>query len=124
MYNNTYYLNNKNKYKLASKKYLDKNRSFFNLYQAFKKQFKRYPSLIKSSLEETKQWFNLQEKKCVFCGDVGNSVDHKIPLNRGGLHEISNLQITCFPCNKMKGTMLPEEFLERIRKINDLQQGS
>lgn len=39
------------------------------------------------------------------------TVDHKIPIARGGIHAVSNLCPACRRCNSSKGNKTPEEFL-------------
>lgn len=44
------------------------------------------------------------EHKCVTCGATENlTIDHIIPLRRGGTNDDSNLQILCGTCNRFKG---------------------
>jgi 5-methylcytosine-specific restriction endonuclease McrA len=43
------------------------------------------------------------------------SVDHAIPRARGGSSEPTNLVWTDVRCNQLKGTLLPDEFLELQR---------
>ena len=38
-------------------------------------------------------------------------LDHIIPLSRGGLHDNSNLQLLCPPCNLSKSAKAPEDWL-------------
>jgi 5-methylcytosine-specific restriction endonuclease McrA len=40
---------------------------------------------------------------CVYCGDVANTVDHVIPLSRGGTDHPMNLVAACAFCNYGKG---------------------
>ena len=41
---------------------------------------------------------------CLHCGiDENLSIDHVIPLARGGTNSIDNIQILCMPCNSSKG---------------------
>lgn len=43
---------------------------------------------------------------------VKGHIEHKIPLSRGGLHAIENLDISCQSCNCSKNTKTVEEFRE------------
>ena len=53
--------------------------------------------------------------KCGICGDLVTrndwTVDHIIPLSRGGEHSYANTQIAHLLCNIRKGTKMPEEML-------------
>lgn len=42
-------------------------------------------------------------------GPMRPSIDHVIPLARGGLHEIGNLQLAHYRCNLSKGARIPAE---------------
>ena len=56
-------------------------------------------------------------RRCVYCGrGLGlehATLDHVIPLSRGGSHDPGNLVAACQPCNQRKGALLPTEFFER-----------
>lgn len=46
---------------------------------------------------------------CFYCESApATSVDHFIPLARGGAHELSNLVGACQSCNSSKGAKLPD----------------
>lgn len=53
-----------------------------------------------------------QDFLCALCGEIPNgypSADHIRPLSKGGAHSITNIQITCWPCNERKGSHYPYE---------------
>lgn len=54
------------------------------------------------------------ELKCYYCGESVTkkrcTVDHLIPLCRGGQHAPQNLRISCKKCNCEKGQMTDEEY--------------
>ena len=67
-------------------------------------------------------WISAQRKrqggKCSGCAQRFNkrrkaTVDHIVPLARGGKHEPTNCQLLCLSCNTTKQAMLEEEFQRR-----------
>lgn len=53
------------------------------------------------------EWKAVKEhagNKCLLCGCAPVTMDHVIPLSKGGRHHVSNLQPLCGPCNNKKGT--------------------
>lgn len=56
-------------------------------------------------------------RRCVYCGTAlgleNATLDHVIPLSRGGSHLPGNLVAACQPCNQLKGALLPTEFFAR-----------
>jgi 5-methylcytosine-specific restriction endonuclease McrA len=50
---------------------------------------------------------------CQYCGTKGTSfdltLDHILPLSRGGTTSPENLVVACFACNQRKGDRTPEE---------------
>jgi len=45
------------------------------------------------------------------------SLDHKIPLSRGGKRDIENMGLTARVANQAKHAMIPEEFFELCKKV-------
>lgn len=45
------------------------------------------------------------------------SIDHMIPVSRGGTHDLDNLCLACVNCNQLKGDMTDKEFFVYLRKI-------
>jgi 5-methylcytosine-specific restriction endonuclease McrA len=52
------------------------------------------------------EWIELCEQHnncCAFCGqEVSLTIDHIVPLSKGGANTIDNLQPLCWPCNSRK----------------------
>lgn len=48
---------------------------------------------------------------CRYCGRVGSTtVDHWLPLCRGGTNDMVNLVCACQDCNELKGNAMPSDF--------------
>lgn len=77
-------------------------------------------------LRKTRWW---QQKtssgKCYYCGEkVGFknlTMDHVIPLSRGGRSTKDNLVPCCKECNTKKKSLLPVEWDEYLERINELK---
>jgi 5-methylcytosine-specific restriction endonuclease McrA len=56
-------------------------------------------------------------QRCVYCATRLDqrtaTLDHVVPLARGGAHDPGNLVTACGPCNRLKGDMLPFDFFAR-----------
>jgi len=56
---------------------------------------------------------------CYYCGidlkNVKMHLDHKMPLYKSGIHDITNLVPSCASCNLRKGTKTEKEFIEQLR---------
>ena len=57
--------------------------------------------------------FEKQEGKCFYCHEdlqgVG-TIDHYVPLSKGGTNWPCNIVLACWPCNNRKRAKLPSEF--------------
>jgi len=64
--------------------------------------------------EVRKYVFERDRYQCQSCGktqlETQLSIDHIIPLARGGQNDISNLQTLCCPCNRQKKHNLDPRF--------------
>lgn len=77
------------------------------------------------------KWVILSNNKCINCNrNFANytdlkrtkyyTIDHWIPLSKGGTHNVDNLLLLCNSCNSSKFTKLPEEFFgEHYERINN-----
>ena len=68
----------------------------------------------------TAEWLALLERhggRCAYCGsNVQIEIDHRIPLNRGGLNTIENILPACRRCNRRKNQKTEEEFRELLQR--------
>ena len=51
------------------------------------------------------------------------SLDHKVPISRGGSFGKENVQIICASCNKSKGGMTHNEYLALLKSLDTLEEG-
>ncbi len=65
----------------------------------------------------------ISEGLCHYCGEKFSpeelTMDHKIPLSRGGMSEKINIVAACKECNNKKKYLLPtewEEYMNQIKK--------
>ena len=58
-------------------------------------------------------------RTCAYCGakDTPLEVEHIVPKSSGGSNRVSNLCITCVPCNQKKGNLPIEEFLKKKPEV-------
>ena len=63
----------------------------------------------------------IYSEPCFNCGSLKNqSLDHRIPLSRGGEHKIGNMLTLCQPCNASKHSKTIMEWkLSKIKKGDD-----
>ena len=74
-----------------------------------------------------KQWWKslVNQGKCYYCGKVFPpdeiTMDHIVPIIRGGKSTKGNIVPACKDCNNKKKYMLPLEWAEYIDKIKDTE---
>ncbi|NEQ37919.1 MAG: HNH endonuclease [Okeania sp. SIO3I5] len=58
-------------------------------------------------------------RTCVYCGakEVPFNLDHFHPKSKGGSNRVSNLVLSCVPCNQNKDNQLPADFLSDKPKL-------
>jgi len=85
--------------------------------EMYKRQTQNRYALRKASYVtrvDTVKLFYDSPKKCFYCGKELTlktmTIDHFVPLSKGGKHEIENLRICCRTCNTSKGAKLYEEW--------------
>lgn len=88
---------------------LEEERGYPN---AAKRRALRYSAFVEHVDRQT--LYELCGGCCGLCGDPvlyrDMTIDHIIPLSRGGVHSYENVQIAHGVCNRRKGNSLPEEY--------------
>lgn len=73
------------------------------------------------SVSERSAVYTKTEGHCAICGKfvpyTEFTVDHIVPLAKGGNNDLSNLQCACGVCNRIKQDILPEELMEKLVEI-------
>lgn len=115
------YEREKERINLVSRLWKRLNRARVNDYQ--RQYFKEHPEKLQEILHKRyareknadgeftyEEWEALCAKYdycCLSCGKQAPlTVDHIIPLSKGGSNDISNIQPLCKPCNSKKGTKI------------------
>lgn len=71
------------------------------------------------TLEELIEKFESLGNVCYYCGVKGKlTIDHNIPLCRGGTDNIDNILPACRSCNSKKNAMTTDEFLSKSKTLN------
>lgn len=75
-------------------------------------------------LRDSSWWkAKISSGKCYYCGGSFKpselTMDHKIPISRGGMSEKINIVPACKECNNRKKYMLPVEWEEYLDKIKN-----
>lgn len=132
-YKKEYYKNNKEKMNDATKQHYIDNKKWYKEYQKEYRKTEKYKISTKNTnhnrrkqikntnkkeritLEQWQEILKLQNNKCIGCGREFNdelkpTLDHIIPLSKGGLHTIDNIQALCQSCNSKKGAKLNYTF--------------
>ena len=137
--NHQYYLLNKNKILDNSKRWKIENQEYYKEYcRQYSKEYNmsengKYinrlkvhrrraieDSLDKIDYRAVKDKFDRLGNKCVICGSTENiTIDHIVPITKGGTNDIDNLQPLCKSCNSSKNNKTMEEFLRYIETKNE-----
>lgn len=88
------------------------NKNYHATHQGLRQEYKRKYRARRKNAEgyiTKKEWDELLDRfnhTCLRCGrtDIKLTLDHVIPLTRGGSHTIDNAQPLCISCNSIKHT--------------------
>ena len=71
-------------------------------------RLKRQNAMVnnKCSKEELTYWYSTTEQICTYCGatSIKLTLDHIVPLSKGGTHTTDNFALACSKCNCSKGS--------------------
>ena len=59
---------------------------------------------------------------CPYCPSTENlSIEHILPLSRGGTHTENNVELACLECNIRKGNKTKSEFIEFLNSLKEIK---
>lgn len=100
--------------RLNSLLYKKNNRAYYNLLNRKRNKKIKNPTKNIKQNDIDRLYIN-QRGKCIVCKKLlRNSyhIDHIMPIARGGIHSIENLQLLCASCNISKNARDPIEFMQ------------
>jgi 5-methylcytosine-specific restriction endonuclease McrA len=73
---------------------------------------------INSHIEEL---YTNPDKKCRYCNNTESlSVEHILPLSKGGTHTEDNVDLACLSCNIRKGNKTEEEYKQYLIDLSNI----
>ena len=94
------YIKNKKHYDSYRAEWRNKNRLKWNSYRRARDVKKKNNGIF---LILDKEFRKLNQQSCFYCGSKEQlTIDHIIPIVRGGRHSIGNILIACKSCNSRK----------------------
>jgi 5-methylcytosine-specific restriction endonuclease McrA len=100
-------------YRKYGKEYRRKHKERYKVHYA--KSLAKRRGLLRGGSVKPCEWYILKvmfENRCVYCNKKPRilTMDHRIPISRGGKHEANNIVPACRSCNSKKHTKTFEEF--------------
>jgi 5-methylcytosine-specific restriction endonuclease McrA len=95
----------------------EKNKEKYRQKKNEREAIRRKAILQSKYVVSKKEISSFYRKPCFNCGSTNRlTIDHIIPLSRGGTHSIGNLMTLCSQCNFSKGNRLLVEWRNRPSK--------
>jgi 5-methylcytosine-specific restriction endonuclease McrA len=103
---------NKDKRKIVKKRWADKNKVFISVINK-NLNARKLGAVGSFTLKEYKKRLDLYNNHCGYCF-IGETytVDHIIPISKGGTNYIDNIMPACLRCNGQKRDYLLEEWFK------------
>jgi 5-methylcytosine-specific restriction endonuclease McrA len=103
------------KVKERNKKWRQANPEIRNLLEHKRKANKLNNGVFEVTGKDWKKMLSRYNHSCIYCGEKGKmTMDHVVPLSRGGRHSIGNLVPSCGPCNFSKN----KKFITEWKKVS------
>ena len=102
--------------RISTQKYRDNNREWWRSLHRINQFNRRKKIKLVSDGTVTKDFVEsiYNTEKCYYCEEVTpkkfRTLEHKQPLNKGGLHSSNNIVMACLQCNCSKRDMTEEQF--------------
>jgi 5-methylcytosine-specific restriction endonuclease McrA len=113
-----YHLKHKEKRNLSCKKRYEENPMEYILRAKERKISKRTTSDKTITVNSLKLLIENQNYKCVYCSSdlrtTDKHLDHIIPISKGGIHSIKNVQWVCKDCNLSKSDNINDKWKNNI----------
>lgn len=110
-YQRDYYSKNTEKVEVRSKVYREANPER-KWHCENRRRVRKYGNGGSHTLDEVQEKFANLGSACFYCGQPGKlTIDHDIPISRGGTDSIDNILPSCQPCNSRKNTKTAQEYL-------------
>lgn len=106
--NKKWITNNIEKYKIMVNNWRSKNKELLLKSKRLSNSKRRSASKDKIEIKEWNSVLEFYGNKCLCCGrtDLQLTIDHIVPLSKGGKNLVDNVQPLCMPCNSKKGTKI------------------
>jgi len=109
-YNKQYRQANREKIAEQKRQYHQENREAHNARKQKRRALKR-KAAGNATAADIQARFDYYGNRCYYCGCDGKmTIEHRIPLSRGGTHYPANIVPACKSCNCSKGTKTESEF--------------
>ena len=120
-YHRAYQETNREVYREYSRRWQQENRERSNLLRRIKSQRKRAAGTL--TLADWELVLDVYGRACLACGKPEVTIDHIVPVSKGGLNVAGNVQPPCGYCNTSKGTKTidyrPEPWVDLVERADE-----